>query len=114
MITSGMRLILFIVGSVLMYKRLGPVGIALADTLAISTEVVLHLYLLNRHFSGLLQFGWTPVRVVMGATGSALLAYLAIRYLDVPVLPLTLGALAVGAAAMLPFAWPEVKGLVKL
>ena len=113
-ITSGMRLILFIVGSALMYNRLGPVGIALADTLAISTEVVLHLYLLNRRFSGLLQVGWTLVRVALGATGSALVVYLAMRYLDVPVLPLTLGALAVGAAAMLPFAWPEVKGLVKL
>lgn len=113
-ITSGMRLVLFIVGSALMYNRLGPVGIALADTLAISTEVVLHLFLLNRRFSGLLQFGWTLLRVAAGATGSALVVYLAMRYLDVPVLPLTLGALAVGAAAMLPFAWPEVKGLVKL
>jgi putative peptidoglycan lipid II flippase len=113
-LTSGMRLLLFIAGSAFMYNRLGPVGIALADTLAISIEVSLHFYLLNRRFPGLLQVGWTLPRVAVGAAGSALVVYLAMQYLDMPILPLTLGALAVGAAAMLPFAWPEVKGLVKL
>jgi putative peptidoglycan lipid II flippase len=112
--TSGLRLALFIAGAALLYNRLGPVGIALADTLAISTEVILHLFLLNRLFPGLLQAGWTLPRVVAGAAASTLLAYLAMQYLNMPILPLTLGALAVGAAAMLPFAWPEVKGLVKL
>jgi hypothetical protein len=76
--------------------------------------VILHLFLLNRLFPGLLQAGWTLPRVVAGAAASTLLAYLAMQYLNMPILPLTLGALAVGAAAMLPFAWPEVKGLVKL
>jgi putative peptidoglycan lipid II flippase len=113
-LTSGLRLLLFVAGAALMYNRLGPVGIALADTLAISTELVLHLFLLNRRFPGLLQVGGTLPRVLAGATGSALVVYLVMHYLDIPILPLTLGALAVGAAAMLPFAWPEVKGLVKL
>ena len=112
--TSGLRFVLFIAGAVILYTRLGPIGIALADTLAISVELILHLFLLNRRFPGLLNVGWTLPRVVAGAAGSALVAYLAIRYLQAPILPLTLGALAVGAVAMLPFAWPEVKGLVRL
>lgn len=112
--TSGLRLLLFIAGAALLYNRIGPAGVALADTVAISIEVVLHMFLLNRSFPGLLRIGWTLPRVVLGAAGSGLLAYLAMRYLPVPALPLTLGALVVGAAAMLPFAWPEVKGLVKL
>ncbi len=113
-LTTGMRLLLFIAGSALMYNRLGPVGIALADTLAISIEVCLHLYLLNRSFPGLLQIGWTLPRIAAGAAGSALVVYLAMNTLNAPELPLAVGALVVGAAAMLPFAWPEVKGLVKL
>jgi putative peptidoglycan lipid II flippase len=112
--TSGLRLLIFIGGAAILYNRFGPVGIALADTLGISTEVCLHLVLLNRRFPGLLHVGWTLPRVLAGAIGSALVVYLAMHYLHLPILPLTLSALALGAAAMLPFAWPEVKGLVQL
>jgi peptidoglycan biosynthesis protein MviN/MurJ (putative lipid II flippase) len=104
----------YIVLATYLVTVLGHAGIALANTLAFTSEAVLLLFLLNRRFPGVWKAGSTLVRVSMGAVGSALLVYLLMRYLPLPLFPLTLGALALGALVMLPAAWPELKSLVKL
>jgi putative peptidoglycan lipid II flippase len=111
---AALNALFYIVLATYLVGQLGQAGIALANTLAFTSEALLLLFLLNRRFPGIWKAGSTLVRVCMGAAGSALLVYLLMRYLPLPLLPLTLGALALGMLAMLPMAWPELKSLVKL
>ncbi|MGE5224954.1 MAG: murein biosynthesis integral membrane protein MurJ [Omnitrophica WOR_2 bacterium] len=113
-VTSALRFFTFIVSSVILIRPFGPAGIGLAYALAITVESLVLLSLLNRRFPGILRLGGTLPRVVAGAAGGVLVVYLLMNFLPLPLLPLTVGALAVGALAILPFAWPEVKSLVKL
>ncbi len=103
----------YIVFAVFLSGQLGPVGIALANSLAFTGEALLLLYLLNRRQPGVLQVGGTFVRAVLVSIGGALVVY-GLMNLPFPLLPLTMGALGVGALAVLPFIWPEVKLLVRL
>lgn len=112
--TASLRFTLNILLAVLLFRPLGPAGIALAYSLATFVEAVLLLYLLNRRFPGVLAIGGTLLRVSLGASLSAVLVYLMIEFIPLPVLPLTLVSLAIGALAILPFALPEVKTLVRL
>jgi putative peptidoglycan lipid II flippase len=111
---AAINALAYIVLATYLVTVLGHAGIALANTLAFTSEAVLLLFLLNRRFPGVWKAGSTLVRVSIGAVGSAVLVYLLMRYLPVPLFPLTLGALALGALAMLPAAWPDLKTLVKL
>jgi putative peptidoglycan lipid II flippase len=103
----------YVLFAVLLSRRMGPVGIALANSLAFSGEALLLLYLLNRKLPGLLRLESTPVRVVAVSAGGALVVYGLMR-LPFSALPLAAGALAVGVLAVLPFIWPEVKLLIRL
>jgi len=112
--TSAVRFICYVVLALLLFKPFGPVGIGIADTLAISTEAVLLFYLLSRRFPGVHQVISTIVRVVVGSVVGGLVVYALIRFLPLPALVATIGALACGAVIVLPFAWSELKSLVKL
>ncbi len=114
MLTAALRLAIFLFSATILYKSLGAVGIALADTIAITCEASLLLFLLARQYPGLLRLGWTVPRVLVGVAGSALLAYLIMQFLELPELLLAPGALVVGALVMLPFAWPEMRTLVRM
>lgn len=103
----------YVVFAVLLSRQLGPVGIALANSMAFTGEALLLLYLLNRNQPGILQIGGTLARALVVAVGAGLVVY-GLMSLPFPVLPLTVGALGVGALAALPFIWPEVKLLVRL
>lgn len=103
----------YIVFAVLLARSLGAAGIALANTLAFTGEALLLLYLLNRRLPGLLRIGETVPRVLLATFGSALLVYLLMRS-PLPALPLAIGGLAIGAIAVMPFIWPEVKLLIRL
>ncbi len=95
-------------------RFLGVVGIAAANTLAFTGEALLLLFLLSRRFNGVLSLGKTFTRVILAASAGALIVYLLMHFVPLPLLPLSVGALALGALAILPFAWPEVKGLVRM
>ena len=103
----------YVVFAVFLSRQLGPVGIALANSMAFTGEALLLLYLLNRKQPGILQIGGTLARALVVAVGAGLVVY-GLMSLPFPVLPLTVGALGVGALAALPFIWPEVKLLVRL
>jgi putative peptidoglycan lipid II flippase len=113
LLASAFTVTTFIILGFFFYRPLGAAGIALANSLAFSGEAVLLWLLLNRRFEGLLEVGSTLGRAVPISIGSAL-AVFALMRLPLPDLPLAAVALSLGALAVLPFIWPEVKMLVKL
>ncbi len=112
--TGGLNILAFLLLAVTLSRWIGLPGIALADTLAFSSQALLLLYLLNRRYQGVLQVGRTLVRAVPAALAGALLVYLLMRFLPYPPLFVALASLAAGGILVLPFIWPEVKLLIKL
>lgn len=111
--TAAYRILAFIAFGALLYRPLGTAGIALADTLAISSEVLIQLILLGRRMPTLLRIDRSLLRVALITAGSALLVFALMR-LPFASLPLAVGSLALGGVTALPFLWPEVKLLIKL
>jgi len=103
----------YLVAAVSLGHWLGVPGIALANTVAFTTEALLLLSILNRRFPGILHVGKPLLRITLASTAGAALS-LAILQLPLPGLPLALLAMAGGAFLILPFIWPEIKLLVKL
>jgi putative peptidoglycan lipid II flippase len=103
----------YILLAVLLSRSFGVPGIALANTLAFTSEALLLLFLLSRKAPGILRVGGTLARVGLVSIGGALLA-LALMRLPLAALPLAAGSLAVAGISSLPFLWPEVKLLIKL
>jgi putative peptidoglycan lipid II flippase len=99
---------------------LGAPGIALANTLAFSLQVIIHITLLKRQFPGFTDSRSTLVRVVPAALGGALVVTLLYRLIPFDTLSTAVGTvLAVGVMGAsglltLPFLWKEIKLLVNL
>jgi putative peptidoglycan lipid II flippase len=104
---------LYIPLALLLSWSLGVTGLALADTLAFSSQALLLLVLLQRRYTGVLRVGQTLLRAAAGGLLAALAAY-AILQSGLPILLETAAALAVGGIISLPFILPEIKILVKL
>jgi putative peptidoglycan lipid II flippase len=111
--TAAFRISAFLLLGVIFLRPLGVAGIALADTLAITSEAIILLFLLNRRFPGVLQVGGTLARAALVSLGGGLLVF-ALLQLPLPALVASLAALAAGGLLALPFIWPEVKLLIKL
>ncbi len=104
---------LYLVVAIYLGKWLGVPGIALANTVAFTTEALLLLYILNRRFPGVLHVGKPLLRVMLASLAGAALS-LAVLQLPLPALPLALVSMAAGGLLILPFIWPEIKLLIKL
>jgi putative peptidoglycan lipid II flippase len=111
---SALMVAIFTLLALLLARPLGAPGIALANTIAFTAEGLLLLYLLNRRMAGILRLEGTLVRVGLASAGIGVLVYALIAYVPLPALVVAVGALGVGAVALLPFIWPEIKLLVKL
>jgi putative peptidoglycan lipid II flippase len=104
---------LYLPVALLLSQMLGHTGLALADTIAFTSQALFLLILLNRQHPGILQMQGTLLRAVLSAMlGGALAA--ATLMLPLPTLPSTALALAVGGLAALPLILPEIKMLIKL
>ncbi len=97
----------------LLARSVGSVGIALANSLAFSIEALLLWFLLNRRYPGALKVGSTLLRALIGSTVAGLVVFFLMQIAASSLL-LALGSLAIGGLIALPFAWPEVKLLIKL
>lgn len=97
----------------LLPRAFGHTGLALADTLAFTSQALLLLILLNRRHAGLLQVQGTLLRAALGALVGGALTYAALL-LPLPALPLAVLALAAGGLGALPLILPEIKMLIKL
>lgn len=104
---------LYVLLALYLSEQFGAVGIALANALAFTGEALLLLFLLNRRLPGLWRVNTTLLRVLGVSAGGGLLVFALMR-LPLPALPLAFGAPALGALAILPFIWPEIKLLIKL
>lgn len=92
---------------------LGAIGIALANSVAFTTQSLLLWYLLNRSYPGVTRVGGTLLRALI-ASATAGLVVLLIMQLPFSNIIIDLGALAVGGMVAVPFIWPELKLLLKL
>jgi putative peptidoglycan lipid II flippase len=110
---SALMAAIFTILAITLARSLGSIGIALANSLAFSIEALLLWFLLNRRYPGALMVGSTLLRALIGSTIAGLVIFFLMR-LSASNLPLALGSLAVGGLVALPFAWPEVRLLIKL
>ncbi len=93
---------------------MGVNGLALADSLTFTGQALLLLFLLQRLAPGILRVGDTLLRAGLGSILGGAAAYLALKFLPLPTLPLAFGALTLGGVIVLPFIWKEIKVLVRL
>ncbi len=114
LVVAGARMLAYVLLSRLLFRRLGPPGIGLADTLVVILEGCTLFYLLGRGRPGLLRVEKTLLRIGLASAGSALVVAGLLYYVPLSPLPLSLGALALGGLVLLPFIWPEVKILARL
>ena len=113
LLTAAFRILVFLLMGALLLRPFGAPGIALADSLAISSEALVQLLLLNRKLPGLLHIGSTLLRAGLVSAAGAVLVFLILR-LPFPELLMTAAALGAGGLLVLPFIWPELRLLVKL
>lgn len=99
--------------ALLLSRTVGHTGLALADTIAFSSQALLLLILLNRRHPGILRVGDTLLRGLAAAALGGTLTYAALL-LPLPSLVGEALALALGGLASLPLIWPEVKTLARL
>jgi len=111
---AALNALIYIVMAVGLTRVLGFPGIALANILAFTFEALLLLWLLRRRYPGILRVGSTLLRVIPAVSATALGAYLLMRYLPLPAVPLSLGAMLLGLAVVVPFIRPELRVLIGL
>ncbi len=92
--------------------RLGAPGIALANSLAFTGEALLLLFLLRRRLPGMMHIRPTLVRTLIGCLAASLIMF-SLMQLPLPSFPLTLLALIIGSATIVPLILPELRILVK-
>jgi len=114
MVAAGLQAGAFMLLAWLLSSTLGPAGIALADTLTFTLQALILLWLLQRHFQGVLAVGKTLLRAGLAAllVGGLTLAL----YTWLPLSPFwsALAACAAGCVLTIPLVWPEVRLLVRL
>ena len=95
-------------------------GIALANSIAFTTEAILLLWLLNRRFPGILRIRDTFIRVALASliTGTALFFFLQLDTFstlsNALTAVVTAGGMLVGLAVITPFILPEIRLLLSL
>ncbi len=106
----------YFVLAIVLSGLLGHVGIALANSIAFTSEAILLIWLLNRRLPGLIRLEGTLLRTVAVSALGALIAFLLLTFVPSPLPDLVNGVLAVGVGGLviLPFIWPEVKLMLRL
>ncbi|MDH5606842.1 MAG: murein biosynthesis integral membrane protein MurJ [Anaerolineae bacterium] len=111
---------MFVALAITLTNRLGFFGIAMANSIAFTTEALLLLYLLNRRFPGVLDVVKPLLRALVSSAAAGLLLYF---FLHLGFFPLTsaLTQAALAALGMLTVfflalwvTWDEIKPLLKL
>jgi len=113
MFGSFLQIGIYIPLAIFLSRFIGLTGIALADTIAFTTQAFFLLVLLNRRYPGVLKISQTVIRVGAGTLICAGVAAL-VMLLPMPVLIKSGLSLLVGGLVALPFIWPELKLLIKL
>jgi len=120
MLVAGLRALTFIGLSLLLFRPLGPTGIALSNSLAFTLEATVLLVLLSRRFRGLLRraldgrFAGPLLRAALSAAGGGLATYAVLQLSPPGSLLAGMAALSAGMAVALPFLLPELRELARL
>ena len=114
MLLSGLATLIFAGLAWALARPLGAPGIALANSVAYTTEALVLWWLHRRRMPGVLRVGDTLRRALPAALCGALVVYGVLRLpLPVPGLVLGLGGLAAGGVVALPFVWKEIRLLAR-
>jgi putative peptidoglycan lipid II flippase len=111
--TAALNTVIFILLAVLLGYWLGAPGIALANSLAYTSQALLLLWLQSRRVGGILTVGSTLLRVIPASLLSAVLV-IGLLQLPLPSVLLAVFSLGIGGLLVLPFIWPELRLLIKL
>jgi len=122
LVAAGLTAAAFVLLAVVLGRRMGAPGIALANSLAFTAEALVLWILLERRFKGLLELGGTLLRAGLAAALGGLAVFGLMRLWgiinpDSGLLLATLVALVsigLGALVALPIVWREVRLLVRL
>lgn len=108
------RAVLFIMLALSTFESFGVIGIAMADSISVSLEVVLLLMLLSRSLPGILNLQDTIVRTVLGCISGTVVMVAILYFLPGPALLLvSLGGI-LGGLVHLIFIKKELKLLIRL
>ena len=110
---SVIQLGLFIPLALSLSRSIGHTGLALAETLAFTSQAVLLLFLVNRQHPGVLRVGNTLFRSLIAALLGAGLA-LAILQLPLPAIQAAGLALLAGGLVSIPLIIPELRLMIRL
>ncbi len=113
-IITLVRMILYILIAVALFNPFGAIGLALADSITVSLEVVILLFLLAKTMPGLLDIGDTLKRVFLACIVCVLTFYAVVNLLPVPKVFSALFGLFIAGASSLFFIKREIKMLLKL
>jgi putative peptidoglycan lipid II flippase len=120
LLAAAINAFLYLALAVTLSNQLGFVGIALANSIAFTTEALLLLYILNRRFPGILAVRKTLTRALLVSAAAGGILYFVLNLPPIANLSL-IPSVAVYAGGMLaallgvtPFVWSEVKLLVKI
>jgi putative peptidoglycan lipid II flippase len=114
LMATAISAVTFIALGIILFRPLGATGIGLSNSLAFTLEAAILIVLLVRLYPGLIRQKGFLLRLLGGCLLSGLVAWAALQFLPFGTPLATLGALAGGGIAILPFIWPEVKSLVRL
>lgn len=114
LIATFLRSIIFIVLSLVFLNHYGVIGIALADSISVTVELIILLVLLSQHMRGLLSMSDTLIRVAGGCVLASFLMLAVLRFIPLSPLALVLVGGGLSALVYLPFIWKELKVLVRL
>ncbi len=110
----------FIILGISLSRVLGGSGIALANSIAFTGQLILMLWILNRKFPGFADARSTLMRVLPASLGGGLVVTLLYTLVPFETLGIftsaiiALGILSLGGLLILPFIWPEIKSLKTL
>ncbi len=120
LLTIFITAILFVLMAIPFAQWLGAPGIALANAIAFTIQLLVMGWLINRQFPGFAQAGSTLRRILPASLGAGILVVLFYRILPLDTAGtlfrtiMAAGALTIAGAFTLPFLWPEIKNLGKL
>jgi putative peptidoglycan lipid II flippase len=111
---TGIGLTTFAVCAVLLFRPLGPVGIALANSIAFTSEALILLLWLRRAFPSIGRLRRPVLRAVAGAASACGVALLVWSIIPAGGVLAAMAALGMGALVAVPFVLPELRELASL
>lgn len=111
---TGIGLATFTVCALVLFRPLGAVGIALANSIGFTLEAVILVMLLRRSYPSIGRVGQPAVRAALAAAAACSVALLVWWILPAEGFFAAATALGIGALVAIPFVMPELRELASL